>query len=351
MTAADPALVLDRFPWPAPVRSVQPLEGGHINATWIVEAGPRWVLQRINERVFPDPVAVMRNVAALLAWHARASRSGIVLPRLLATRDGAAWVEDRMRGVWRCWAFEEGTVSRTEVDGPGTAREAGRAFGGFLAAVAGYDGPPLAETIPGFHDTPARLRVLASVAAADPVGRTAGARAELAAVAARAHLADRLTGPLAAGVLPRRVVHNDAKVANVLFDAGDGRARAVLDLDTVMPGTALWDVGDLLRSSASRAAEDADPRDVHAEPALVEAVLAGWLEGAGAAVVPAERERLLLAGRVITLEQAARFLADHLAGDRYYAVREPGHNLRRARTQLALLASFEAQAGDLARLG
>jgi Ser/Thr protein kinase RdoA (MazF antagonist) len=148
------------------------------------------------------------------------------------------------------------------------------------------------------------------------------------------------------------VVHNDAKIANVLLDARTGEGLCVVDLDTVMPGLSLYDFGDMARSMASGAAEDeADVSRVGVSAELFSALALGFLDGAGDLLRAAERSLLVTAARVITFEQAARFLADWLDGDRYYRVdpARPAHNLERARAQIALLAALERDERTLAR--
>lgn len=335
--------------WPLPERaSVAQAHGGHINASFLVSAPgelPRWLLQRVNHVVFPDAAQVMRNIVLLLD----APRTpGIELPSLLATREGLAWAVGDDGGAWRCWHLVPGTRTITEPRGPGDAREAARAFGAFARFGSTLDASRLGETIPGFHDTPARLAALHRTIAEDRCGRIASARAEIAAVLARSSLADILSGPLARGEIPLRVAHNDAKIANVLFD-GAGRATTVIDLDTVMPGTLLHDFGDLVRSCTSREAEDAEPDRMAADPGLYAALVEGYIAGAGDQLSDAERTLLEPAGRLITWEQSMRFLTDYLSGDTYFATTRPGQNLARAQAQLALLRSLEQQQDTFAR--
>ncbi|NUQ50080.1 MAG: phosphotransferase, partial [Phycisphaerae bacterium] len=166
-------------------------------------------------------------------------------------------------------------------------------------------------------------------------------RAELAQIERHAELAGALGGAGGGQALPRRVVHNDAKISNVLFDAVDGSALCIVDLDTVMPGLALHDFGDMVRSMAAPAGEDeTDLARVAVRPDHLEALRRGYLAAASDFLSDAERELLPLAGPVIAFEQAARFLADHLAGDVYYHTARPLQNLERARNQLALLESL-----------
>jgi Ser/Thr protein kinase RdoA (MazF antagonist) len=354
--ALDPAAILAGFPLD-PV-SITPHVGGHINQSWRVEtrAGP-CLLQRINPAVFPDGAAVMHNMrlvtrhlaAALAARQARdASRRAL---RLVPAKDGSAAIRAGDGAWWRLLHFIEGTVTLERVTQPEQAFQAGRAFAGFLALLSDLDGSELAETIPGFRDTAARVAQLDAAVAADRIGRVAAVREDLAALDARRDYAGLFPPLIASGVLPRRVVHNDAKSGNVLRDAATGEALAVVDLDTVMPGTALSDVGDLIRSMASPTDEDErDLSRVAVQPALVEGLARGYLSAARDVLAPEERRLLITAGLVTTYEQAVRFYADHLDGDRYYRTSRAGQNLDRGRAQLALLLSLEANRNTLERV-
>jgi len=317
-----------------------PFAGGHINASWLVRRGAeRRFLQRINADVFPDPRQVMATVTVVTA-HVRACGEPVTCPALLPTLSGRPWLEDEYGDIWRCSEYVDADAKPT-VGSAHDAREAAFAFGAFSRMLASYEGPPLPETIPGFHDTAARLRQLEQVVTMDPLGRVAAARSHIEALRQRAPLADLLPPRMAAGAVPYRLAHNDAKIANVLFDRGSGRARWVVDLDTVMPGSLLHDFGDLVRSSVSRAAEDAASPEAEAE--LFEALVEGFLRGVGDTPTATELELLESAGRLITFEQAVRFLTDHLQGDTYFRIDRPGQNLERAWSQLALLESLEAR--------
>lgn len=330
------------------------LPGGLIHRSWLVEAGGvRFVLQRLNRKVFSDLAAVMSNMAIVTRHLATkldgapggdAERRSLVL---VATKDDRDWWEDGDGGAWRCTLYVEGTVSRLRAESVEDAYEAGRAFGVFAHLMADLQ-TPLAVTIPGFHDTPARLDALRAAAAADRAGRAASVSRELALIAEHSAVAQVLPSMLAAGALPPRIAHNDAKIANVLFDAASGRALGVLDLDTVMPGASVHDVGDLIRSTVGSAAEDdPEPAKMRARPEMFEALVRGYLFGAGPVFTAAERALVVTAGRVITLEQGVRFLTDHLAGDVYYPIGRPEHNLDRARAQLGLFLDLTARSEEL----
>ena len=176
-------------------------------------------------------------------------------------------------------------------------------------------------------------------------------RAEIDFVQQRRSSADVLLDLHRGGLIPQRVVHNDAKISNVLLDQATGEALCVVDLDTVMPGLSLYDFGDMVRSMTTTAAEDEpDASRVAVELPLFEGLARGYLAAAADFLTSAERQHLVTAGKLITLEQAVRFLADHLRGDVYYKTQHPNHNLDRCRTQLTLLESIERNEGEMERI-
>jgi aminoglycoside phosphotransferase (APT) family kinase protein len=353
VTATDAARVLARFAVEGTLASLTPDPRGLINRSWLAAldapGGPRrYLLQRINRHVFQRPDQVVENAVRVTRHlRARLAREGARDPErrvleFVPTRDGAFSHVDGEGETWRLVRWIEGTRSSERATSAASAREAARAFGLFLRQLGDLPPPRLFETIPAFHDTPARLAALERVAGRDPAGRLASCRAELAALLERRALASALALRLAKGELAERPVHNDAKLANVLFDQATGEALAVVDLDTVMPGLALHDFGDLARSAVSDSAEDeVDLDKVAVRVPVFQALASGFAEGAGDCLSPTELSLLATAAEVVTYEQAARFLTDHLAGDPYYRIERPGHNLDRARAQLRLLDRLE----------
>jgi len=339
--------ILSEFALPGDLRSVVRHEGGHINDSYraVVGAGMTertYLLQRLNLEVFPDPDAVMSNFQIVTSHLAGAvRRRGYPqperrVPQLVPTRHGGVVVRDAQGGVWRLLQFIEGTRSTRRAESVEDARGAGKAVGQFQALLADLK-TPLAETIPGFHDTRARMDALQAAVEEDPVNRLAMVSREVGVILSRREEAERLEVLRDAGRLTTRVVHNDAKIANVLFDKRTREPLCLVDLDTVMPGLPLHDFGDLIRSIATNAAEDEpDVRRVAVRSHYVEAATMGYLEEAGNFLTPVERQHLGLAGRVIALEQAARFLTDFLEGDHYYQTTRPNQNLDRARAQYAV---------------
>ena len=359
--SADAAAALSRFAVEGSLASLSPHASGLINRSWVsafdTPNGRRlFLLQQINRHVFRRPELVMENmvrvtrhVASCLARKGVSDLDRRVLS-LVPSRENGSHHVDAAGETWRLVRWIEGARSSERAATEAEARKTARAFGGFLRQLLDLPGPRLHETIPGFHDTPARLAALERVVGRDPAGRVASCRAEVAALLDRRPLAFALADRAARGELGERPVHNDAKIANVLRDEVTGEALAVVDLDTVMPGLALHDFGDLVRSTVSDSAEDeTDPCRVVVRVPVFEALARGFAEGAGDALSPLERSLLATAAEVITYEQALRFLTDHLDGDRYYRIERPGHNLDRARAQLRLIESLEEARPALSR--
>ena len=339
--------------------SVTPYGSGHINDTFVAiydQDGRRrrYVLQKLNASVFPDPVAVMENVARICA-HLAGSDVSADAPaerwsplELIAARDGRPYFVDDGGGYWRSFAFVEGTKSVDVAESPQQVRNAAAAFGRFQCLLADLPDPPLKVTIAGFHDTAKRYEQFRHAVDADAQGRGARAAREIDFALARADLAPALMQPIAAGTLPQRVTHNDTKLNNVLLDAETNAAICVIDLDTVMPGSVLFDFGDLVRSAAITGREDeADASRIGLDLERFAAILDGYLASTAGWLDDAETEALALSCRVMTFECGLRFLTDFLAGDRYFKTAYPDHNLIRCRTQFALLEHMEAEADNM----
>jgi hypothetical protein len=308
---------------------LEALGGGHIHDTFLATyaGGERWIHQRLNEAVFADVDLLMTNVVRVTA------HLGGPL-RLRPAADGRPYARDAAGAPWRTLAFIDGARAGARFDRPEEAAEGASLAARFVAGLVDLEPPP-AEVIPGFHDVVARLDRLEQARKADVRGRAGGCGAVADAIGDHAGVATTVAEARAGGVLPERTVHNDAKVENLLFDATTGAGLCMVDLDTVGPGTVLFDAGDLVRSGAVRAAEDGDPAALRVDHDIVAAVLDAY--AAAGFLTPGEVELLPLAGPLMALEAAARFLTDYLEGDVYFRITDPGHNLRRARNQLRAL--------------
>ncbi len=328
-----------------------PLGNGHIHDTYRSEDG-RFVLQRVNTEVFRDPDAVMENIVRVTA-HLRAKLAAAgrdpacEVPALHPAADGSLLWRDGS-GCWRVFDFIPGSRSiEPEEASPEIFREAGRALGDWETLLADFDASLLKETIPHFHDTPVRLAALRKAAERDAFGRARSVRRELDFAFAREKEASVITDGLADGSIPLAVTHNDTKLDNVLFDARTGRALALIDLDTVMPGSRLYDYGDALRSGASAASEDErDLSKIRVDRDIYRAFTEGYLSAAGDALSAREKELMPLSVRLMTYECGVRFLTDYLEGDRYFKIHREGHNLDRARAHFRFVEALEeAEAG------
>jgi aminoglycoside phosphotransferase (APT) family kinase protein len=350
------ARVAHQFQIDGELTLIAPYGSGHINDTYCAafrQAGgqARFIVQRINTAIFKDPAGMMENIGRIAA-HLDAKAAGDPdsarrVLKLIAARDGRAYHLDESGAWWRAYRFIEGAQSLETVETPRQAFEAAREFGRFQQLLADMPGPRLRETILDFHHTPKRFAAFENAVNADAAGRTAQAGAEIEFALARRAIANLLAD---AG-LPERVAHNDAKINNVLLDAETGDGLCVIDLDTAMPGLALHDFGDMVRTATSAAMEDErDLSAVEMRFEFFEALARGYLSAAGKALTGAERRLLAAAGKVITFEQGLRFLTDHLQGDTYYKVHRAGHNLDRCRTQFRLLESMERQEDAMMRL-
>ena len=308
---------------------------GHINDTFKVETrrGVRYILQRVNTGIFP-PDVLKRNIVRVTEFlKAKGVRSLEVLG---------------YENPWRLYAFLEGYTSVDLVTEPAQARLAAGAFAKFQNDLADMPPPRLEDVIPRFHDTVDRLRQLDEAAAADVKGRKASAAAELAFVDARRAEASRILDLMRSGDIPERITHNDTKINNVML-APDG-SNVVIDLDTTMPGSALYDFGDMVRTSTAAAAEDErDLAKVYSKREYFEALVQGYLSQAKF-LNEAESANLAFSGRLITFTIGIRFLTDYLAGDVYFHTTSPDHNLVRCRTQFKMVESMEAQAEDFERI-
>ena len=333
---------------------------GHIHDTYRVQlrekGHPGYILQRINGRIFADIPGMMANIVRVTE-HLRRRLAAIPgadpareVLTVVPARDGAPFLRDGNGEHWRCFVF----IGHRELGArPGTtaqAREAGRLYGRFLALLADLPAPPLRETIPRFHDLARRLDDFHAALAGDRGGRRGGAAAEAGFVAARGQaLLATLEGARRRG-LPLRVTHNDTKFNNVLIDAR-GRGLCVIDLDTVMPGHALYDFGDAIRSSANTGREDEeDLGRVRLSLEVFRDFAAGYLGELRGVLTAGETGLLAFAARLMTFMIGLRFLSDHLDGDRYFRTGRPGHNLQRARVQFRLVEEMERHAPAMERI-
>ena len=343
-----------RFQIPGEFLSAAPYGSGHINDTYAAVfdqsgARVRYILQRINHNIFKNPVALMDNiqrVTAHLQSKLTTDRSRRALT-LIPTRDSQSFYRDEAGNYWRAYIFIENAHTYDAVESPRQAFAAAKAFGQFQKLLADLPAPRLHDTIPDFHHTPKRFAALETAMAADVAGR-----AKLAGPEIEFALRHKpLTSVLLDAGLTERVTHNDTKFNNVMLDDTTYEGICVIDLDTVMPGLALYDFGDMVRTTTSPAKEDErDLSKVQMQMPMFEALVCGYCAEAGEFLTKAEKQHLAFSGKLITFEIGIRFLTDFLAGDVYFKVHRDGHNLDRCRTQFKLVESIAQQEAQMRQL-
>lgn len=334
---------------------------GHLNRTYVVSSGPapaprRYLLQILNTFAFREPFGLMDNIVRVTEHIARRLAAEGLSPAEIArrapavhrSRAGTPYFIDEEGGFWRVFDFVENATVSEVCATPAMAFTLGAAAGRFQNLVSDLPGPRLVETIPGFHNARKRYAALERAIGRDSMGRRALVQREIDFYAAREKGFDILVSALESGLVPERITHNDTKMNNLLLDRDTGEAICIVDMDTVMPGTSVYDFGDLARTAASSTAEDdPDPGRMEFVPAMYEAIARGYARGslepgkAGSFLTPEEQSLVPESGRILAMLMGVRFLTDFLEGDQYYHIDHPTHNLDRTRTQAALIASME----------
>jgi hypothetical protein len=341
--------VARHFQIPGEFCSAEPYGSGHINDTYCVvfdQAGTttRYLFQRINHKIFKNPVALMENIQRVTA-HLAGKMSGEPdfsrrVLTLIPERNGQFYHRDDQGNYWRAYLFIEKAKTYDAVESASQAFEAAKAYGRFQKLLTDLPAPRLHDTIPDFHHTPKRFATLLKAVEKDAFNRAGFAKAEITFALQRAAIVDVLIN----AKLPERVTHNDTKFNNVMLDDVTGEGVCVVDLDTLMPGLALYDFGDMVRTTTSPAKEDErDLSKVQMQFPMFEALVRGYLTSADDFLTKAEKQQLAFAGKLITFEIGIRFLTDYLSGDNYFKIHREGHNLDRCRTQFKLVESIEYQ--------
>lgn len=331
-----------------------PFGNGHINDTYIT-ADRAYILQRINTSVFSDPKGLTNNVVLITGYLKNwLSANGGDPERETLTpipaKDGSWFIRTDDGECYRVYKTIQGAVSYDSAT-PELLYQAAKGFGKFQKMLSGFPADRLKETIPDFHNTRSRFEALRAAVNADSYTRAAVAREEIDFCFAREADTDVIVTAIAEGKIPLRVTHNDTKLNNVMMDEKTGTAVCVIDLDTVMPGSLLYDYGDALRFGASTAAEDErDLSLVHFDLTLFETFTKGFLEELGDRLTASEAALLPFSVKLITMECGMRFLTDYLSGDTYFKTSRPGQNLDRCRTQLKLVAEIEEKTPEMKRI-
>ena len=327
--------------------SIEPYGCGHINHTFLITTTEkRYILQAMNLSIFKDTDGLMRNILFVTEY---LKKNGVETMTVVFTHDGKPYLDGEEK--FRVYEFIENTVTYQTVTDAEVFKNSGRAFGEFQNHLAGFDASLLTKTIPNFHDTPKRYQAFLSALERDACDRARTCRDEIDFVISHADKISRVTDGIRDGRVPLRVTHNDTKLNNILMDADTGKARAIVDLDTIMPGSMLYDFGDSIRFGASTAAEDEpDLSKVHFDISLFKAYAEGFCPAVKDSITKAERDLLPYGAFIMTFECGMRFLTDYLEGDTYFGIKYPEHNLVRCRTQFKLAREIEESFDDMAQI-
>ncbi len=331
-----------------------PYGNGHINDTYLLvleKAGQKEkvILQRMNHKIFPKPEELMENITNVTSFLKEKIIENGGNPmretlNVIPAKNGASFYKDEEGNYWRCFVFITDAICYEKVNHPKDLYETGLAFGKFQSLLSDFDASILHETIEKFHDTANRYALFCDAVEKDIMGRAALVQKEISFIKEREAYACYFTDLLKEGKIPLRVTHNDTKLNNIMFDKETGKGICVIDLDTVMPGLAMNDFGDIIRYGASTGAEDEpDLSKISCDMELYRACVEGFIEGCEGKLTDKEMELLPMGAKLMTYECGMRFLTDYLQGDVYFKTAREGHNLDRCRTQLKLVADMESK--------
>ena len=328
---------------------------GHINDTYLLtyevaKGETRYViLQKMNKHVFPNPPEVMENINGVTSFLKEKIRKNDGDPNretltVILSKDGKPYYLDETEEYWRAYLYITDTSCYDLAENLETFYQSAYTFGNFQSMLADYPAHTLHETIADFHNTKVRLETFKKAVEEDVMGRAAEVQKEIQFVLDHEADANFFTELLEKGELPLRVTHNDTKLNNILVDNATGKGICVIDLDTVMPGLAMNDFGDSIRSGASTGAEDEkDLSKISCDMELFEVYTRGFIDGCAGKLTAREIELLPMGAKVMTFECGMRFLTDYLQGDTYFKIHRPEHNLDRCRTQFKLVADMETK--------
>lgn len=338
------------------ITSIEQIGNGNVNQTYDVYMNDngvekRYVFQKVNIFVFKNPKKIMKNIDKITTHISdKLEACGECRDCVMhfAHRENGKNYYTEDQGFWRISEYVPNSVTYNTCDDLDKLKSAGYAFGNFQTMLSDFDASSLYETIPNFHNTRSRIAVLMRHVNEDPCGRADEVTEEIDRIKAYKSLAVRLNELVDSQELPMRVTHNDTKINNVLFDATSGEAKTVIDLDTVMPGLVAHDFGDAVRFACNTVSEDEpDYSKVSLDIDKFRAFSEGFIPEVASSLTPIEIKTLALGAFVMTVELAVRFLDDYITGDQYFKTLYRGHNLVRARSQLALADDIYDKLGSM----
>lgn len=341
--------IIEKFDIESKVLKIETNTQGHINNTYIIttESGKKYTLQKINTKVFHHPDQVMANIEKVTT-HIKSKIQDLKTPEkrclnIVYSKERLPFVVENNENYYRCYDYIDNVKTYQKLNNSQQAYLLGQAISSFQSLLSDLDGSTLYETIPNFHNMNNRYRLLDHAVKTNPFNRVSEVEEELDFLYKNKDRGNILWNGMKNGTLLTRVTHNDTKINNILFSLDGKEALCVIDLDTIMPGTLLFDVGDMVRTATSTAEEDTTkPETMHCNPELYGALMSGYLSKASSFITKEEKELLFESGRNMTQIMAVRMLTDYIIGDVYYHIDRPKQNLDRTRAQIALMKDLDA---------
>ena len=333
------------FKFEGKIVQILPYGNGHINKTYLVETSKKkYIFQQINSTAFSDVESLMNNIQ-YVTDHIKGK--GYTTLAVIPTCFNEPYIM-KEGYFYRMYDFIEGTICYEKVTNLESVRKTGEAFGDLHRQLSDIDSTRVSETIGGFHNTEQRYKNLQKAVKSDRYRRVSEVQNELNYINKNADKYSIIVDGIKNKTIPLRITHNDPKINNILFNKEDGSVKCVIDLDTVMPGSALYDFGDALRSLFTGDLEDSeDLSELTVKKDIYEAYLTGYYSKMKGDLNEYEESLLPMSIYIITMELSIRFLEDYLNGDVYFSTSKPNHNLLRARTQIALAKDIEKHMSEL----
>lgn len=339
--------ILPSYGLPAGETAVEAFGTGLINHTWKVTArNEHFILQKVNDSVFKNPAAIAENTR-LLNDYLEQHYPQYQFAAPLKNNNGSDLIYVKDDGYYRLFAFVKGSHSTDVVATPQQAYEAARQFGKFTRLLSGFDVEKLNITIPQFHDLNLRYTQFLDAVANGNKTRIIASGNLIEELQSQREIVEHYKNILVNPAFKKRVTHHDTKISNVLFDS-ENKSLCVIDLDTVMPGYFISDVGDMIRTYVSPASEEeTDLNQLIVREAFFMAIVDGYLSEMKDELSAEEQEHFIYAGKFMIYMQALRFLTDHLNDDVYYGAKYEGHNYSRAMNQAVLLRRLMEKENEL----
>ncbi len=324
------------------------IESGHINKTYLInyDDGKKYILQYVNTSVFPNITELMSNIEKVTQF-IKQKEDSTTLTFIKTREEDPKYIYNN----WRMQEFINNTKTYISTESLQVLEQAGKAVGDFQREVDGFDASTLYEIIEKFHYTPNRVKQFMDAMQSKENNKERKERFEKAEECIK-FLTDKkrierssiITSKLETGEIPLRVTHNDTKLSNILFDKDTNEYKCLIDLDTIMPGSLVYDFGEGIRTGITLAAEDEeDLSKIYVDMNRFEAYVKGFLSTINDAITKQELELLPMGAWMMTYENSLRFLADYLNGDIYFAINKEkeDHNLIRAKAQIEIVRQIE----------